>query len=194
MDALDRWLESHAPQLSRSFGDPVSAAVLSETEALIGRTLPADYVAFARRHDGQRFLPGAVHGTGTLAPIFQAFELLAVSYAESEWRSMREWGNGMRGIEAVGPVQPLYTHVGWWPFTVVHGASVHHCIDLDPAPGGDVGQVIVVAKDDDRRVVIAPSFGAFVERLAAVLSDSVVEISEGGIELSDDALDWLLGN
>lgn len=198
MDALDRWLETHAPQLYRSFAAPVPQAVLSETEVLIRRRLPADYVAFAKRHDGQRFMPGVVHGTGTLAPIFQAFDILSVDYAESEWRSMRDWGSETgshrSSIEVAGPVRALHTHDAWWPFTMVHGSSAHHCIDLDPAPGGTVGQVIVVAKDDDRRAVIAASFGAFIERLAASLTDSVVQITEGGIELSDDALDWLLGN
>ncbi len=189
MDVLDRWLEEHAPHLARSFADPVPSAVLSETEARLGRALP-----FVRRHDGQRLVPGDVHGTGTLAPIFQAFELLSVGYADSEWRSMREWGRIGRPIEAHGPVQPFERHDAWWPFTMVHGSSVHHCIDLEPGAGGDMGQVIVVGKDDDRRVVLSPSFGAFIERLVARLDDSVVEISAGGIELSDDALDWLLGN
>lgn len=196
MDALDRWLETHAPQLYRSFAGPVSDVVLSETETLVGRALPLDYVAFLRRHDGQRFVPGDVHGTGTLAPIFQAFEILAVGYSESEWRSMRGWGGPARDVEVVGPVRAVATHDGWWPFTSFHGSTAHHCLDLDPAPGGNVGQVIVVAKEDDRRVVIAPSFGAFVDRLAALMSapDSVAEIGESGIELSDPALDWLLGS
>ena len=106
---------------------------------------------------------------------------------------MRAWGDGPGNIQSTGPVRPLYAHDAWWPFTVIYGSSHHHCIDLDPAPGGDVGQVIVVSMKDDRRTVIAPSLDAFLERLAGVLDDSVIEIGAHGIELLDDALDWLMG-
>jgi cell wall assembly regulator SMI1 len=191
--ALSRWLESHAPGFHGSLADPLNDAVLAEAEALIGRKLPVDYVRFLRQHDGQRFVPGREPGIGTLSPIFRAFEILPLGYAGSEWRSMREWGEGMGDIEVDGPVRPLYVHDAWWPFTVIYGSSHHHCIDLDPAPGGDVGQIIVVSMKDDRRTVLAPSFDAFMERLVAILDDSTVAIEEEGIELSDDALDWLMG-
>ena len=193
MNPLDGWLEAHAPHLLACFGEPVTAKSLEETVTFLGRDLPTAYVDFLREHDGQRFVTGDIPGAGTLAPIFGAFEILPVSYARGEWRSMREWGEGMGGIEAVGPVRAVYAHEAWWPFTVIYGSSHHHCIDLDPAPGGDVGQVIVVSMKDDRRTVIAPSLDAFLERLAGVLDDSVIEIGAHGIELLDDALDWLMG-
>jgi cell wall assembly regulator SMI1 len=193
MEPLSRWLAAHAPHLSRSLGDPITEESLAETETLLGRKLPSDYVAFLREHDGQRFVPGQKPGVGTLASIFQSFEILAASYARGEWRSMRAWGDGPGNIQSTGPVRPLYAHDAWWPFTVIYGSSYHHCIDLDPSPGGDLGQIIVVSMKDDRRAVVAASFADFIDRLVAVLDDSVLEIGEDGIELSDDALEWLLG-
>jgi cell wall assembly regulator SMI1 len=193
MKSLSHWLATHAPHFCLSLGDPITEESLAETETLLARKLPSDYVAFLREHDGQRFVPGHKPGVGTLAPIFQSFEILSASYSRGEWQSMRTWGDGPRNIRSSGPVRPLYTHDAWWPFTVIYGSSYHHCVDLDPSPGGDVGQIIVVSMKDDRRTVVATSFADFIDRLVAVLDDSVIEIGEDGIELSDDALDWLLG-
>ena len=194
MSVLSDWLETRVPRLRASLGEPLTDEELAESEALVGRPLPADYVAFLREHDGQRFVPGEREGVGTLASVFSAFEILAASYCRGEWRSMREWGAGTGNIVADGPVRPLYQHEAWWPFTVIHGSSWNHCIDLDPAPGGDVGQVILVSMKDSRRTVIASSFQDFMERLVAILEESPVEVDEErGIELDDEALGWLLG-
>ncbi len=193
MDALDRWLKTHAPDLRRSFADPIREDALREAEQRIGRSLPPDYVAFLRRHDGQRLVQDSGDGAGSLAPIFQAFTLLSMSYAEAEWEAMRSWDANALPIESVGPVRPLHIHDAWFPITVVLGTSQHHCLDLDPAPEGSVGQVIVVSRDDGLRRVVAPSFGAFVERLGTSLDRSVVGVTEAGIELADDVLGWLLG-
>ena len=192
MDPLAHWIHLHAPQLARSFGDPATAQAIADAEALLGRRLPADHVDFLRLHDGQRFVPHDRGGTGTLAPIFRAFELLPVACAAGEWRSMREWGAGFDRIETSGPVRARYVHDAWWPFTVIYGSSHHHRLDLDPAPGGAVGQAIVVSMKDDRRAVVAPSFTAFVERLVSALDGAGVEIDDDGIELPDDALDGLM--
>ncbi len=189
---LSRWLASHAPALLDSLGAPLADAALAKTEALLGRSLPSDYVSFLRAHDGQRFVLGDRPGIGSLAPIIRAFEILPLGYAAGEWRSMREWDEGPGEVD--GPVRPLFVHEAWWPFTVIYGSSHHHCIDLDPAPGGDVGQIIVVSMKDDRRTVIAPSFEAFIERLIALLDEPATEVGEDGIELADDALDWLMGS
>lgn len=185
------WLERHAPALARSLGDPVTPQALADAEALLGRRLPADYVDFLRLHDGQRFVPHESGGTGTLAPIFSAFEILSLAHAAGEWRSMREWDDDDEDIETEGPVRARYAHEAWWPFTVIYGSSHHHCLDLDPAPGGKVGQVIVVSMKDLRRSVLAPSFTAFVQRLVSVLDGGGVEVGEEGIELPDEALDAL---
>ena len=46
------------------------------------------------------------------------------------------------------------------------GGGNHLMVDLDPPPGGTVGQVLVAGPDEDERRVLAPGVGAY---LAALL-------------------------
>jgi hypothetical protein len=129
------------------------------------------YVAFLRAHDGQRWVEGETKGGGTLAPIFTAFEILGVRHALGEWRSMREWGDDAAER--------------YFPFTTIGGESTHHAFDRE-------GRVAIVSMKRAEREVIAESFDDFLGRLAAVVEEGAV-IEEDGIELGDDALDWLVG-
>lgn len=100
MPSLFDWLSAHAPQLRAALADPVSDQALAEAEAALGRKLPADYVAFLRHHDGQRFV-AAEDGTGSLASLFDVFELLPARFALSEWRSMLDARVGHAGRHRV---------------------------------------------------------------------------------------------
>lgn len=191
--AIASWLAAHAPALAASLDGPATPDAVAEVEEVLGRPLPADYRAFLARHDGQRFVPvDAEHGT--LAPLFNGLDLLSVRLAAGEYETMLdEWDDeGPGDIVALGPVRPLYKHALWWPITCLFGASQYHCIDLDPAPGGAVGQVIFVADDDEQRRVVAPSFAAFLEMLAAALTAPGVTASEEGIDLPDEVFDRLI--
>jgi cell wall assembly regulator SMI1 len=56
----------------------------------------------------------------------------------------------------------------WVPLTY-SGSGDHHCPDLAPTPGGEVGQIILMYHDVPTRQVVARSFGAWLEALAADL-------------------------
>lgn len=164
---LEAWLGRAAPALAGCFAAPAGDDAVRRAEAAVGRPLPEEYVAFLRVHDGQRFVPSG-EGTGTLAPLFRAFELLPVRAALSEH-------------EVVAEENRL-----WWPITCIYGSSWFHCVD---AASGEI--LSVDTKDPDRRPVVAESFGAFLERLVALTAEA--EVTDGGLELDDDALDALLG-
>jgi cell wall assembly regulator SMI1 len=192
MTSLRVWLERRAPQLVSSLGDPVSEEALRECQRILGRDLPSEYVAFLLQHNGQRFVP-AEGGVGSFAPIFHGIEILSLEAASGEYSIMRDWGGGFDEIEARGPVRAVYDNKLWWPITVIFGSSHNHCIDLDPAEGGTVGQIIVADAKDDRRTVIANSFSDFIEKLLAAADESELEITDDGILLPDDVLDRLTG-
>jgi len=61
---------------------------------------------------------------------------------------------------------------------VVNGLAWHHCIDLDPPPGGDV-----------RRIVVADSFTDLLTRLAEDVAAGVYRFDGEFLRLSDDTVD-----
>jgi cell wall assembly regulator SMI1 len=66
-------------------------------------------------------------------------------------------------------------------------AGDHHCLDLAPAPGGDVGQVILWWHDDDKRTIQAKSFREWLDRFAYELEAGFWHYSHeyGGLRETD---------
>ena len=190
---LTTWLAKHAPTLATSLAPPASPEAIAEIESLLGCVIPADYRAFLERHDGQRFVP-VDDAHGTLAPLFSGFDLLPAAFAAGEYETIQnDWDEeGPGDIVAHGPVRAMYKNPRWWPITCVFGASQYHCLDLDPAPGGTAGQVIFISDDDENRRVVAPSFAAFLARIAATVTAPDVEASDEGIDLPDEVFESLL--
>ena len=69
-----------------------------------------------------------------------------------------------------------------------NGGGDHHCLDLAPAPGGDVGQIIRMWHDDVARCVEARSFRAWLEAYADELEHGHYSYSDdyGGLMHQDD--------
>lgn len=190
--ALERWLTGAGIRLTDVFGPPATADQVAEVEQALARRLPHDYRRFVMALGGQRFVPTGER-QGHLTQLVRNVEILGPAHALGEWRTMsQEWGDAGPGqIATVGPVKPLYKHGLWWPVTCILGSSQYHCLDLDPAANGAVGQVIWIADDDEQRRVIAPSFAAFLGMIAEALAGATP--AEEGAELSDEAFDRLLG-
>jgi hypothetical protein len=86
-------------------------------------------------------------------------------------------------VRGDGPVHRAYTRAGWWPLAEDGGGN-HLMVDLDPAPGGTVGQVIVASPDEDERRVLAPGVGAYLDALLAA------ELDPPGPDALADGVAW----
>ena len=64
-----------------------------------------------------------------------------------------------------GKVKPVWWNKRWLPFADAGGDML--CLDLDPAPGGTVGQVLRFYHDEGWRDSLAPSLEAFLERVGS---------------------------
>src|SRR5262249_2558784 len=64
-----------------------------------------------------------------------------------------------------GPIKRNHWNVQWIPFTHDSGSN-YQCLDLDPLPGGNVGQVIDFDHEEGAARVLAPSFRAYLEAFA----------------------------
>ncbi len=54
----------------------------------------------------------------------------------------------------------------------------HDCLDLNPADGGTVGQIITMWHDDDARKLVAPSFRDWLKQYAEGLASGQFVYSE----------------
>ena len=164
-DRIEQWLRENAPDTLEALGRGASVAALAAFEKKTGLKLPPAVAASFRRHDG------GDEGCG-LFPALETDEMayspMSLSRAASEWRSSSRFARSYppeaefdvdRGIRAE------CWNAGWIPIAT-NGGGDYHCVDLSPAPGGKVGQVIEWRHETDERRLVAPSWEARLKELA----------------------------
>lgn len=154
---IEAWLATNAPPLFDALRPGLSNAAIARAEARMGLVLPDVIHSVYRVHDGGSFLD------------FVESEMLALESAVDTRAMMNDigWGNApeLPNIgESHGPVKPVWWDSRWLPFVGDGGNFL--CIDLAPASGGTVGQVVEYLKADGRRTVLFPSVTAWLEHWA----------------------------
>lgn len=132
-----------------------SEAQLAEAEKSLGEALPEEVRAFYLAHDG-----------GGSDYICEGRELLSLTRIVAEWKIWKELHDGHEFDDHVGrcDVSPGVQNVWWvpsWIPVTYNGGGDHHMVDLAPAEGGAVGQVISFWHADPDRKVEASSFLAW---------------------------------
>lgn len=158
-DAIIAWCDAQAPEAMDAFGPPAPDEALEPLDAEIG-VLPAA-VRRSWSRVGFTEVPGPL--PFRILPPHESFEV---------WTRLRRAAREVLVLPDAADVDPgvraAWVHPGWLPLTDDGGGN-HVCVDLDPAPGGAVGQVIVVLADHPRRSVLAPSWTDFLEGLVDAL-------------------------
>jgi cell wall assembly regulator SMI1 len=165
---IEAWLAERARFVLDTLnpGTTVEAIQAIETSLRVG-PLPDDFVQSWRIHDGQHWNTSLPLIAGWLG----SYSLLSLDRIESRYDSasvlLSEEFNTLRGTPH-GLVRPDWWNPRWVP--VAGNASGDAiCLDLDPPPGGVVGQVIEFLHDEKDRTVLAPSLGAWLEEFATEL-------------------------
>jgi len=157
---IHRWLRTHAKNVLDDLRPPAVDAAIAATERALDVELPESLRASFRVHDGQsRDGPG-------LFPSGALLSLETIVAERAIWIDLLDRGDfqGARG-EAHGPVRDDWWNRRWIPLTY-DGSGNHECLDLDPAPGGEVGQIIEMFHDEPTRRVTARSFVDWLEASA----------------------------
>jgi cell wall assembly regulator SMI1 len=183
-DRIHVWLAANAPAVLASLRPGATEEQLRAAERELGVTLPEDVKACYRIHDGQElsqkpphWAPGFIdgvewHSLTAMAADWNSCNDLVLDGTFARWRSRPR-----------GPIRDDWWHPAWIPLTTDHTYSTY-CLDLAPAAGGDVGQVIFWQKDDPGRAVKARSFAEWFSRFASEL--------EAGEYLTTSELDGLV--
>jgi len=151
-EKLEAIVQDTDPDLLADLAPPATDAEIATLEPALGMSLPADFVACLKIHNGQH---GNSHG------LFDGSEFLSTSRILQEWRIWKGLldGGDFEGAEPSpqSSIRPVWWSPAWIPFTY-NGAGDHLCLDLDPTDVGIRGQIITLWHDDAVRAKQADSF------------------------------------
>ncbi len=151
------WLKEHDGAIVHSFAKNAPVAELEELEAQVGKKLPADYKCLY--HTFNR-LDDDVQEKEVTTKLFGGFffmPLRGVDGVLTEHESFEDIDYSGGGAE--GPVKRMLYNELWVPFAKDFGGNFIG-VDLDPASGGEIGQVIRFGRDETP-TVLAPNLVHF---------------------------------
>lgn len=184
---IESWMQVNAPRVLKSLQSGASETRIIEFEDFLSITLPEDIRCSYKIHNGQsRNGGGLIYGR----------EFLSLQRIKDEWEVWKELlDDGVfndedgkdQGSNPVPGIRNLWWSENWIPLTD-DGSGNHDCIDLDPAEGGTVGQIITMWHDDADRSIIAPSFAEWLKQYADGLESGQLFFSRkyNGIVRRDD--------
>ncbi len=157
---LDAGTRAHAA-LSSYLAPAAPEAEVAKCERAVKCAFPPDLRHLLKLHNGSneyQVLPG--------------WELFSTERIADEWAVWADlYHNQFKPddykCEPNGPIRgDEWWRLKWIPFTGDGGGN-HLCVDMEPAPGGAVGQVITMWHDAANRDVAATSLTELIESLAA---------------------------
>lgn len=186
-DRWEAWLAEKASDWFDRLPPGADPGALDAAEAALGVPLPADLRASYARHDGDGSVRNMTLGiVGNHGWLSLAAALQTRAERNAQLRDGVYTGPAF-DVRARGPVQAVWWHEAWLPITD-DGSSNHLCVDLAPAEGGEVGQIIRVWNRSERREVVASSLTAWIEQTVERLEQgvySLVPSLDGGVEFRD---------
>ncbi|MCU0546814.1 MAG: SMI1/KNR4 family protein [Oscillatoriaceae cyanobacterium Prado104] len=174
---IETWLIANAPQILEVLQPGASDDRISELEELLSIQLPEDVKSSYRIHNGQfTYNYGLIYGR----------EFLSLARIKDEWECWKELldsgtfetedGEDI-GSEAAPGICNVWWSPKWIPLTY-DGAGDRDCLDLNPAVGGTVGQIVTMWHDDSERKIVAPSFRVWLQQYADRLESGQLIFSE----------------
>ncbi len=155
---LEQWLVNNV--LDQGFQEGATAQEIFDLEQHLGVTLPDDYKIFLSLCNGQ------------VQPTRMSFYygyLLSVSEIKQQsdsWKSIVDDDGTFFGETSTPDlgIQNSWWNPLWIPITQT-GSGDHLCLDLAPATGGTVGQIIAIWHDDEYRQLVQPSFTEWLKQV-----------------------------
>ena len=177
--ALETWARSNLPGILADLNGPAEPKAIAHLEAALGFALPADFRASAGVHDGETGGGALFDNNGSLLRM-QEIE----DYLEEEREALRSLGDLAADLAADslrGPVKSAFYLPRRVPILDCNRDETW-LLDLDPAPGGEVGQVLYRDVEGGVLEVVAPSFAQF-------LADYLHRLETGGARFPAEVLE-----
>ncbi|MEX3748347.1 SMI1/KNR4 family protein [Lysinibacillus xylanilyticus] len=183
---FENWLELNCPEIVESFNEPAAETEIAKAEQKMGITFPNSFKELLLIHNGQRneYPEQRFEYVGAIGN----YELLTIEEIVDTWETMKELLDNkvfedFDEVEALGPVKEEYWWNPRWISIATNGTGDDICIDLDPAEGGTVGQVITFWHDWEERKVISRSLEEWFGEITKCLEDGTYKLIEEDGEL-----------
>jgi cell wall assembly regulator SMI1 len=191
---IEAWIEQHAPEALENLREPASETELEKLRALLPAETPDELFQLLSVHDGEE-----MDSWNSILPdsmLLLPAELITQSYSYSLSRPVESIEDSLAsraaGIyRASGPVLPIAHHPKRIPFAAIN-YEVFWLIDLIPAAGGVVGQIILEDLEDCRWAVVAPSLSKLFSSYLSALKAGLIDVdADGCLENSQNV--WARG-
>jgi cell wall assembly regulator SMI1 len=172
-ERIEEFCRATLPGGATLFAPPVTEEDLVRAEQELGVTLPEDFKASYRIHNGQLDRsPGIIlpHAR-TLLPV-PRYRFMPLQSVIHSTKCLREVAADLtrpsqRTAVELG-IQPAFWLPDWIPFAS-NGGGDYLCVDLSPAPEGTVGQVLDFNHEKAERPLLARSLAEFLDQLITAL-------------------------
>ena len=168
-DVIENWQGFRTDAFLKSLLSGISADDLIRLEDRLDCFLPTSFRQSLLIHEGE---------TGETVGLFCCNSLLAsdaiLQMSQAFIRLLDEAPSWDLPIATYGCVRADYWHPKWIPFTNASG-NPFYALDLYPAEGGAVGQVILVDDDSFSRSVVAESYLEWLSRYCDALDGGRIE-------------------
>ncbi len=169
------WLQANLPEALNNLRSPATNMQIEEVEKSIGIKFPDALRALYLLHDGEtNNWPPSVFDEGhwfmPLSKVVSHRNNMSEFVEATPTDSFANWKSAIEDniISVKGPVKPYIYSSFWIPFTTLNG-DVHRYIDFDPAPTGQIGQVIEHCPEACTHKVLANSFEEYISSYAEQL-------------------------
>ena len=144
---IDAWLAEHSPETLERLGDGAEPEDLDSFEFAIGYPLSPGLRASLLVHNGAAYLTN--YETLTFNGIMASMESWTESLMDGDFDHLEP--------RPCPELQPGWWRAGWIPFAEDSGGNAL-CVDMDPGPGGVIGQVIAWERQTGPEPLSCPSF------------------------------------
>lgn len=173
---LEAWLQANTPWIYERLGPPATEEELRAAEEAMGWTLPEEFKESYRIHNGHiadhlwRKGRGAFWGIRPSGFLYDAEDFKRLDLITDDWRGLHRSRFPIVmefPCNVEGPIKPESEYRSKIP--IASAANLTYYLDMDPAEGGQVGQVIRYTYDDVRAIYVAPSYGSWLTMMAHAL-------------------------
>ena len=174
---IEKWYKKKSPKLLKDLREGVSEREIAEFEKTAGVSLPEDYKASLSVHDGEVY----VHD----------YNYLSLESVAGKWESAerRKKKGDFKGREVYkkgeGIIRNTFWHRDWIPFAEDGGGN-YLCIDLAPAKGGVVGQILKWERESGPYAMKVNSFLAWLKTYRDYLHAGVYVVDKEGFIVEKD--------